>query len=279
MSSSLCRVARLTVTPPIATGSNTANGFNCPVRLTLTGMSSSFVRACRARNLKAMAQRGSLPELPRRSCNAMSVDLDHDAVDVVVQLVALGLPSAAEREHLVDRGHRARLRVDRQAQRLEEREQVVLCLRRIGDALERADRIGKEREAPLGRHFGSSWRNPPAAVLRGFANIGRPAASRARLMRSKSLLRMYASPRTSISRIAVSRSARGSGESSGCWSYVLADRPVAARACRCEAAVPVDDRDGQAVDLQLALVGDGASGELRDACIERAQILFVERVS
>ena len=38
---------------------------------------------------------------------------------------------------------------------------------------------------------------PPAAVLRGFANVGSPRAARSALSRAKSLLRMYASPRTS----------------------------------------------------------------------------------
>ena len=51
MSSSLCRVASLTVTPAICTGSSTAKGLRVPVRPTLTSMRRSLVVACMGGNL------------------------------------------------------------------------------------------------------------------------------------------------------------------------------------------------------------------------------------
>ena len=70
MSSSLCSVARSTVTPPTNTGSSTANGVSTPVLPTLTSMLWSRVVAVVGANLKAIAQRGSCATLPRARCSA-----------------------------------------------------------------------------------------------------------------------------------------------------------------------------------------------------------------
>src|SRR5215470_8013875 len=58
-SSSLCRLTLLTVTPASSTGSRLAAGVRAPVLPTLMEMSTTRVVACRAANLKAMAQRGA----------------------------------------------------------------------------------------------------------------------------------------------------------------------------------------------------------------------------
>ena len=58
MSSSLCSVARDTVTPPTSTGSSTAHGFSAPVRPTRIMIFSSLVCAVIGAHLKARAQRG-----------------------------------------------------------------------------------------------------------------------------------------------------------------------------------------------------------------------------
>ena len=50
-SSSLCRVARLTVAPPTQTGASSATGVTAPVRPTLTSILSTVVVACAAGNL------------------------------------------------------------------------------------------------------------------------------------------------------------------------------------------------------------------------------------
>ena len=66
MSSSLCSVARSTVTPPTNTGSSTANGVSTPVRPTLTAMLCSRVVTVVGANLKAIAQRGSCGDAAQR---------------------------------------------------------------------------------------------------------------------------------------------------------------------------------------------------------------------
>ena len=75
MSSSLCRVARSTVTPPTGTGSRTAKGVSTPVRPTFTSMLCNRVTAVVGANLKAIAQRGSWATSPRSRCSATSSTL------------------------------------------------------------------------------------------------------------------------------------------------------------------------------------------------------------
>ena len=62
MSSSLCSVARETVTPPTSTGSSCAHGLSAPVRPTRMWIFSSFVCAVIGAHLNARAQRGRLVE-------------------------------------------------------------------------------------------------------------------------------------------------------------------------------------------------------------------------
>ena len=71
ISSSLCNVARETVTPPTVTGFKCATGVRAPVRPTCTSMFSNTVAACLAGYLKAMAQRGAFAVQPSRSCCGM----------------------------------------------------------------------------------------------------------------------------------------------------------------------------------------------------------------
>jgi hypothetical protein len=68
MSSSLCRVAFVTVTPPTSTGSSCAHGLRFPVRPTRTWIFSSFVWVVSGAHLKARAQRGRPWSAPRRAC-------------------------------------------------------------------------------------------------------------------------------------------------------------------------------------------------------------------
>jgi hypothetical protein len=68
MSSSLCSVARETVTPPTSTGSSIAQGFSAPVRPTRIAILSSFVCAVIGAHLNARAQRGRSWSAPSRRC-------------------------------------------------------------------------------------------------------------------------------------------------------------------------------------------------------------------
>ena len=68
ISSSLCRVALLTLAPPTTTGSSTATGVRTPVRPTWIIISRSWVVAWVGGNLYATTQRGARALTPRRSC-------------------------------------------------------------------------------------------------------------------------------------------------------------------------------------------------------------------
>ncbi len=74
-SSSLWRVAVLTVTPPTWTGSSIANGTRCPVRPTFQTTSSILVVAVVGGNFQAIAQRGSRPTTPSSRHSARSSTL------------------------------------------------------------------------------------------------------------------------------------------------------------------------------------------------------------
>ena len=67
-SSSLCKVALVTVTPPTNTGCKRATGVMAPVRPTCTVISSTTVNASCAGNLCAIAQRGARETKPNSFC-------------------------------------------------------------------------------------------------------------------------------------------------------------------------------------------------------------------
>ena len=101
-SSSLCRVAVETVTPPTCTGSSIANGSRRPVRPTFQTILLSVVVAVIGGNFQAIAQRGSRPVTPSSRQSRALVDLDHDPVDLEVERLAALLPPQAALDHLVD---------------------------------------------------------------------------------------------------------------------------------------------------------------------------------
>ena len=174
MSSSLCSVARSTVTPPTKTGSSTANGVSTPVLPTLTSMLCSRVVTVVGANLKAIAQRGSWATLPSARWSGERVDLDHGAVDVVVELAAALLPArGTPRRPARCRRRCTMLRVD-----LEARPRAATpgrCGGRAGRAPRSSRwRSTRRRAAARPRAVGSSWRMEPAAELRGFTNARQP---------------------------------------------------------------------------------------------------------
>jgi len=75
ISSSLCNVALVTVTPPTKTGAKRATGVKAPVRPTCTSMSNNVVLASSAGNLWARAKRGARETNPARFCNAIDSNL------------------------------------------------------------------------------------------------------------------------------------------------------------------------------------------------------------
>ena len=72
MRSALCSVARLTLVPARATGSNSATGVTAPVRPTCTVTRSRRLGASSAGNFSAIAQRGAFWVNPASSCKAPS---------------------------------------------------------------------------------------------------------------------------------------------------------------------------------------------------------------
>ena len=124
--------------------------------------------------------------------------------------------------------------------------------------------------------LGSFWRSEPAAALRGLANIGLPASTIDSLSRSKASTGRNTSPRTSTR--------AGTGNSSvplepvrdrvdrlDVGRDVLAGAAVAAGQRADQSAVLVEQVDGQAVDLELAevcRVVDAVAGQPRGPALE-----------
>ena len=123
MSSALCSVAIEIVEPARNTGSSTAYGVTAPVRPTLTrDRRRTVVASAAAGNLKASAHRGNFGGRPQPLAEREVVHLDHDAVGVELERLALVLPRAAVREQRVDPGAPRPVRLHRQppgAQRFE----------------------------------------------------------------------------------------------------------------------------------------------------------------
>jgi len=101
-SSSLCRVAVLTVTPPTWTGSSIANGNSAPLRPTFQTTLFSLVVAVVGATLPGDRPARLAAHNPQLAPEATLVHLHHDPVDLVVELVAPPLPPAAAFDHLVD---------------------------------------------------------------------------------------------------------------------------------------------------------------------------------
>ena len=186
-SSSLCRVAVETVTPPTWTGSSIAKGTRWPVRPTFQTTSFSFVVAVVGANFQAIAQRGSRPTTPELAPERPLVDLDDDAVDLVVELVAALLPPAAALDHRLDALVVVDVGVDLEAALAQPLELLA-----VGGEVEavasRRSRSTRSRAAVRRRASGSSWRIEPAAELRGLAKAGSPASARRSLSALKSAI-------------------------------------------------------------------------------------------
>ncbi|MNT11470.1 hypothetical protein D3C72_1463520 [compost metagenome] len=74
-SSSLCKVAFVTVTPPTETGARRATGVMAPVRPTWISMPSTCVSASSAGNLCASAKRGARETKPSSSWSSVAFTL------------------------------------------------------------------------------------------------------------------------------------------------------------------------------------------------------------
>ena len=95
MSSSLCSVARETVTPPTSTGSRRPHGLSAPVRPTRIAIFSSGRLGGHRRPLERARPARAAVEGAEAGLLLERVDLDHDPVDLVVELGAPSLPLVA----------------------------------------------------------------------------------------------------------------------------------------------------------------------------------------
>ena len=123
------------------------------------------------------------------------VDLDHDAVNVIRQGGFLRRPLGDVGDDGVNVRAEFDVGVGAEAPGAQGLQQFPLG---TGDRAGRvAEGIKKTVNLRLAVIWGSNWRTLPAAALRGLANTGSPAASRAALMRANSACSRYTSPRTS----------------------------------------------------------------------------------
>ena len=114
--SSLWSVATPTVEPPTNTGSSMAKGVARPVRPIDTMMSLQQRGAFLGRELVGDRPARRLAGQAERRAQREVVDLDHDAVDLVGEVVAVLLPVLAERVRRGEVVHHGDLGVDREAE-------------------------------------------------------------------------------------------------------------------------------------------------------------------
>ncbi len=143
--SSLCSVASPTVDPPTNTGSSEAKGVARPVRPIDTMMRSKLVVRSSGGNLKAMAQRGARDVGPQPALEVEVVELDHGAVDLVVEVVAVLLPVSAERLGIGGAVHHLDVGVDGKPAPAQQLEPVAVA-GDGGPALHGPELVGPERE-------------------------------------------------------------------------------------------------------------------------------------
>ena len=146
-----------------------------------------------------MAQRGARDVDPELALQVEVVDLDDDAVDLVVEVVAVLLPPGAERQHLVEAVHQVDLGVDREPGPAQPGQGGRLAGGQLGQA-DPSARTARGAPRPPGRPRtrapapavtdGSFWRSEPAAEFRGLTNSRSPASAWRRLRSSKAAMGM-----------------------------------------------------------------------------------------
>ena len=146
MSSSLCSVACETVTPPTSTGSSCAHGLSAPVRPTRMWILLQLRLRRHRRPLERARPARPLVQRAEAALLVERVDLDHDPVDLVVELDAPASPTRAHaRRDLLDRLEPLRERVRAEAVLAQPLERLPLRLEL--EALALADAVDPDRRA------------------------------------------------------------------------------------------------------------------------------------
>ena len=184
------------------------------------------------------------------------VDLDHDPVDLVVELAPTGLPRATRLGDLFERLEPHRVRVDREAAPAQPLERLPVRVEL--DAFAEAGAVDPDREWPVrgdrrvflaqraGRGVARVRRDPLARG--GGALVERPEAGEGHVDLAPHLEHGR--------RVVIAERERDRADRAQVRRHVLALLAVAAGRAADECAVLVDERDRRAVDLRLEHVHD-----------------------
>jgi hypothetical protein len=191
------------------------------------------------------------------------VDLDHDPVDLVVELGALRLPGNAPLGDLVDRLEPLRVGIRAEPVLPQPEQHLPLRLREL--AFPDAEAVDPERERPLRRDPGVEL---PERARRGVARVRSRflAGRRLRLVepgeaREREVdLAAHLEARRRVFAVRDEHRERHRLHRTEVPRHVLTAKAVATRRASDEAAVLVDERDRRPVDLRLDHVGDGFVG-------------------
>jgi len=182
-SSALCRVASATWTrpPPPAHLRERRDPAGAPdVDLDVEELGERLLRRVLERDRPARGARGGA----EAALQGDLVDLDHHAVDLVLDVVAVLAPVLDVRDDLVDPGDDPGPFGDRQPPGVQGVVELGLALEVEPDPL--AEPVADQSQVADAVTRGSFWRSEPAAVLRGLANGGLPASTSVALSASKS---------------------------------------------------------------------------------------------
>ena len=265
-SSSLWRVAVLTVTPPTWTGSSIANGTRWPVRPTFQTTLVHRRRRRRRRELPGDRPARLAPDHAQLPPQRPLVDLDDDAVDLVVERLAPLLPPVAALDDALDALVVVGVGVDLEAALAQ-----PLDLVHVGgevEAADGADPVDPGRERPFGGQrrveLADRAGGRVARVGEGrFLGFGAALVERFEggdrqvdLAAHFDQLRRVRDPQ------------RDRADRAQVLGHVLADPAVAAGRAADQDPVLVGERDRQAVDLRL-----GRVAELRGGDVEALQVV------
>ena len=159
MSSSLCSVASLTVTPPTWTGSSSAKGCRSPNLPTFHCTPFRRVIAVVGGNFQAIAQRGSRPTTPSRRCSSTSSTLTTTPSISKSSWPRRCSHDTAARDDLVLGGQPRDVVVDAEAVRLQPLQRVPVAGE--GDAVGHADAVAPHGERALGHELGVELADGP----------------------------------------------------------------------------------------------------------------------
>ena len=212
------------------------------------------------------------------------VDLDHDAVDLEVELAAALLPGAAAGHDLVLGGQPRDVVVDAEAVALQPLQRVPVAGE--GDAVGDADAVGPHGQRALGHELRVELADGPggrvARVHEGReAPLGAALVERGEVGQRHVDLAADLEQRRDVVAVDAQRDRRDRAQVVG---HVLADLAVAARGAGLEHAVAIDERDGQTVDLglgdvlELGVLDALAREVVAHAVDPRAQLLLAARV-